>query len=133
MIIAVIAVFALFQWVSKKEAVAPSSVSVTSPETAAENIVLHTDKGFSPPAMTVKVGSKVIFKNQGDQPVWPASVFHPVHKAYPTTGGCIGSTFDACKPLQKGEEWQFTFDIPGTWKYHNHLNPPETGTIIVEK
>src|SRR3989344_2395368 len=63
---------------------------------------------------------------------WPASASHPSHTVYPTTGGCIGSTFDACKGLAQGESFDFTFNEAGEWKYHDHLNPGRTGTIIVE-
>ena len=64
--------------------------------------------------------------------MWTASAVHPTHRAYPTTGGCLGSTFDACKGVQPGASWSFRFDIAGTWKYHNHLNPNNTGAIVVE-
>ena len=64
--------------------------------------------------------------------MWPASAFHPTHKAYPTTGGCLGSTFDACKGVLPGESWSFKFDIAGSWKYHDHLKPIVFGTIVVE-
>ncbi|OHA38709.1 MAG: hypothetical protein A3G03_02780 [Candidatus Taylorbacteria bacterium RIFCSPLOWO2_12_FULL_44_15c] len=64
--------------------------------------------------------------------MWTASAVHPTHRAYPTSGGCLGSTFDACAGVQSGNSWSFKFDISGTWKYHNHLNPGDTGTIVVE-
>ena len=64
--------------------------------------------------------------------MWPASAMHPSHKEYPTTGGCLGSAFDACKGVKPGESWPFKFDIAGNWKYHDHLNPKNFGAIIVQ-
>jgi len=96
------------------------------------NVVTYMNSGYSPSTLRVKVGATVVFHNNSSQSMWTASAFHPTHTAYPTTGGCIGSTFDACKGIQPGDSWSFKFDIAGTWKYHNHLNPSDTGTIIVE-
>lgn len=100
---------------------------------ANKNTVTYTDAGYSPTTLQVKVGETVTFKNQSSRSMWTASGKHPTHLLYPTTGGCIGSTFDACAGIQPSNDWSFRFDILGTWKYHNHLNPSDTGTIIVEK
>ena len=97
-----------------------------------ENAIIYTDAGYSPSTLTVKKGETVTFKNQSSQSMWTASAVHPTHRAYPTTGGCLGSTLDACKGVQPGNDWSFRFDISGTWKYHNHLSPGDTGTIVVE-
>ena len=97
-----------------------------------ENMVTYTNSGYSPSALTIKKGEMVIFKNQSSQSMWTASAVHPTHRAYPTTGGCLGSTFDTCTGIQSGGSWSFKFDISGTWKYHNHLNPGNTGTIDVQ-
>jgi len=96
-----------------------------------QTIITYTDEGFSPLSLTVASGTTVTFKNQSSNPMWPASALHPTHGVYPTTGGCIGSTFDACRGIAPGESWSFKFDIAGTWKYHDHLNASKTGTIIV--
>lgn len=100
---------------------------------AQENLVTYTDSGYAPNTLKVKVGAIVTFINKSSQPVRPASAFHPTHAVYPTTGGCIGSTFDACAKIAPGNSWSFQFDIVGSWKYHNHLNPKRTGAIIVEQ
>jgi len=99
---------------------------------AEEKIVTYTNAGYSPTTLRIKKGETVIFKNQSSNSMWTASAVHPTHRGYPTTGGCIGSTFDACRGVQPGNDWTFKFDISGTWKYHNHLNPGDTGTIVVE-
>lgn len=107
------------------------SVTRTTPAVE-QNVVTYTDSGYSPGTLRVKVGTTVIFKNESSRSMWTASAVHPTHRSYPTTGGCIGSTFDACKGIQPGGSWSFKFDVTGTWKYHNHLSPGDTGTIVVE-
>ena len=57
--------------------------------------VSYTDNGFVPSTLTVQAGDSVMFINDSSGSFWPASAIHPSHTAYPTTGGCIGSTFDA--------------------------------------
>lgn len=86
--------------------------------------VTYTDSGFSPSTMTIKLGQKVIFKNNGSVPIEPASNNHPTHNIY--------SEFDANSPVAAGGTYEFTFTKRGTWGYHNHLNSSETGTIVVE-
>lgn len=95
--------------------------------------IIYSDVGYSPQTLTIKKGETVIFSNQSSQATWPASAMHPTHRDYPTTGGCLGSTFDACRGLQPNETWTFTFDFSGDWKYHDHLHPSNYGTIIVEE
>ena len=94
--------------------------------------VSYGAEGFSPDTTTIKKGDTVLFKNESSDDIWPASGPHPAHTAYPTTGGCIGSTFDACAKIPPGGSWSFIFDIAGTWSYHDHLNSGRTGTIIVQ-
>ncbi|HXK38161.1 MAG TPA: hypothetical protein VJ579_03785 [Candidatus Paceibacterota bacterium] len=96
------------------------------------NAILYTDGGYTPNPLRVKVGTVVTFINSSSNKMWPASAKHPTHNEYPTTGGCLGSTFDACRGIPSGETWDFQFDIPGTWQYHDHLSPKSYGTIIVE-
>lgn len=97
-----------------------------------ENIVTYTNSGYEPSILTVKDGTSVTFKNNSTHSMWTASNDHPTHRLYPESGGCIGSKFDACKGIMPGESWTFKFDIAGTWKYHNHLEPGDTGTIVVQ-
>ena len=99
---------------------------------AGQNIVVYTDNGYSPNPIKIKVGDTVTFKNESSQSMWTASAMHPTHNQYPTTGGCWGSTFDACQGIQPGDSWSFKFDLAGNWKYHNHLNATHFGSIVVE-
>ena len=87
--------------------------------------------GFSPKILEINSGDTVTWINRDSSSHWPASAVHPTHTVYPEPGGCIGSKFDACKGLSNRESYSFTFDEEGTWKYHDHLNPSSTGTIIV--
>ena len=126
-----------------KEATVPAETTVPEssenvPETQVQNVISATDSGFSPSSITIKKGETIMFMSESLQPSWPASAIHPTHTVYP--GSDIrkcgtqeqSAMFDACKGLAKGEGWTFGFDIPGTWKYHDHLNPSHYGTIIVE-
>ncbi len=106
--------------------------TIEQPPATTENTIEITASGFAPNTLTVSAGTIVTFINKDSQQHWPASAVHPTHSAYPESGGCIGSKFDACKPLAQGESFSFTFNEKGTWKYHDHLNPAMTGTIIVQ-
>lgn len=103
----------------------------TGSVTTSEQIVF-TEQGYAPLSLVVPLGSIVTFVNKSAQPMWPASAMHPTHSIYPTAGGCIGSTFDACAQVLPEGTWAFTFDQKGTWKYHDHLNPRFFGQITVE-
>ena len=94
--------------------------------------ISYDSNGFSPKDITIPKNSTVTFKNLSSSNFWPASGIHPAHTAYPTTGGCIGSTFDACKPIPPGDSWSFKFEIPGAWNYHDHLNAAISGKITVQ-
>lgn len=103
------------------------------PVATEEKIITYTDIGYSPSPLNIKVGDTVVFKNESSRSMWTASAMHPAHKDYPTTGGCLGSTFDACQGIQPGDSWSFKFDIAGDWKYHDHLSPKNFGSITVQQ
>lgn len=113
--------------------VEPEPGAAKEPEAGTQTVVVtYTDAGYSPADISIKNGDRIIFQNNSSRAMWTASAFHPSHRAYPTTGGCIGSSFDACAGIQPGESWAFTFNVSGTWKYHNHLLPAHTGSVVVE-
>lgn len=93
--------------------------------------VQYTDSGFSPASITIKKGDTVKWTNASTKNMWVASAIHPTHDVYPTTGGCLGSTFDECKGDAPGSTYSFRFDAVGTWRYHDHINASRTGTVIV--
>lgn len=100
---------------------------------SAQHIVQYDGSVFSPKTVTVKKGETVTFVNNGKNSMWVASAMHPTHTVYPTKGGCLGSTFDACRGYGTGSSWEFTFDEVGSWGYHDHLNASAWGKVVVEK
>ncbi|MEK9184849.1 MAG: hypothetical protein AAB866_01640 [Patescibacteria group bacterium] len=115
--------------VSEESEITTEQETTTTPRTYTIEIL---SSGFSPSTLTINSGDVVTWTNRDSYSShWPASAIHPAHSVYPETGGCIGSKFDACQGLSNGETYSFTFNEKGTWKYHDHLNPSETGTIIV--
>lgn len=90
---------------------------------------------FVPKVLDIKKGDTVLWLNRDAEPVWPASGMHPTHQVYPQrTGACPkigGSDFDACEGVAFGQSWSFKFDFVGSWKYHDHLNARNFGTINV--
>ncbi len=101
-----------------------SQPSVSQAPATEKNVVAYSDSGFSPSILRVKIGITVIFKNEKSGPMWVASNPHPIHTDY--------SGFDAKRGYPRGESYSFTFTKAGNWKYHNHLNPGEGGTIVIE-
>lgn len=101
-----------------------TSTNSAALSTTESMMVTYSDSGFSPASLTVKVGDTVTFKNQSGKSMWVASAPHPTHSAYPE--------FDAKKGVAIGENYMFAFTKAGAWKYHNHLSPFDTGTIIVQ-
>jgi len=85
--------------------------------------IVHTDGGFGPVTVTVKVGDTVKWVNEAGEQMWVASAPHPVHTDY--------SEFDQRRGVGKDGEYTFTFAKTGQWKYHNHLNPQHFGAINV--
>ncbi len=90
------------------------------------DVVVHvTDEGFEPRSLEVLAGDTVVFENAGREAHWPASDDHPMHTVYPE--------FDPLRPVEPGTEWSFTFDKPGTWKYHDHQGPNLKGEVVVRE
>jgi plastocyanin len=100
------------------------------------HIVEMSSTGFSPGVLKIKAGDTVIFKQIDGSKTWPASDFHPTHTIYPGSDirkcGSGDKIFDSCRGLKEGESWSFTFNEKGSWNYHDHLNPKNVGTIVVE-
>ena len=98
--------------------------SVTSAPTEKTTSLSYTDTGFVPKTITVSVGTKIMWKNTGDKPMWVASAVHPTHQELPG--------FDQLTSMGKGGGYAYTFTQKGTWKYHNHVFPADTGIVVVE-
>ncbi len=87
------------------------------------HLVERRDDGFYPKQLTIRQGQIVKFINHTKEPFWPASDIHPTHGIYPE--------FDPKKPIPPEESWSFQFNRPGQWRYHDHLHPEVTDSIIV--
>ncbi len=81
-----------------------------------------TKAGFSPQTLTIKVGTRVIWVNQDAGTVSVNSAVHPTHLVYPPLN--LGA-------FNSGSSVQLVFSKPGSYSYHNHYNPSQTGTIVV--
>jgi plastocyanin len=90
------------------------------------------DTAFQPGEATVKVGTKVTWKQTGDQPHSATSVdeiFDSSPDCSPLNSdeGCFGS----------GDSYSYTFDEPGTYDYYCRIHGTTTGrgmigTVTVE-
>lgn len=87
-------------------------------------VIKITNKGFDPSEIKVKKGQRVVWVNETEDYVWPASDSHPSHDIYPE--------FDPKEPFVKGEIWDFTFDRVGDWGYHDHIRSSSRGIVHVE-
>jgi plastocyanin len=95
--------------------------------------VVITDEGFVPKLLEITKGSCVTWENVGELGHWPASNFHPTHQEYPSKEqGCLGSSLDACRSLESGESYTFTFQESGSWGMHDHVFPGLTMRVEVQ-
>jgi plastocyanin len=88
-----------------------------------EPAVMITAKGFEPQTLTVKSNTTVTWTNKSGGVANVSSANHPTHLLYPPLN--LGNVED-------GKTVSLSFDTPGTYTYHNHLNPTQFGKIIVE-
>jgi plastocyanin len=113
-------------------------ISTTNTTSQTEHTVEFTSSGYNPNALIIDKGDKVIFINKHSEDMWPASDPHPAHTDYPNSNIEKCSTpenntiFDACNPLSQGETFNFTFNEPGVWRYHDHLATEIKGSIFVQ-
>lgn len=103
---------------------AAETLSGTETGTPQGNTVVYRNGAFSPQALTVRVGDRVEFRNEDPTPIWVASDPHPVHTDF--------ASFDQRGTSPRGDTYVFTFTQSGTFKYHNHLSPAATGSIVVQ-
>ncbi|MBI2644238.1 MAG: hypothetical protein HYW95_01860 [Candidatus Wildermuthbacteria bacterium] len=120
---------------SLENSLQPSASASPSSTEQGSAIVRYNDNGFTPATLTINQGETVLFKNESSRSMWVASAAHPSHRVYSGTSleqhcpDTSGMAFDQCGA---GGEYSFPFAKTGTWQYHNHLNPSDTGTILVQ-
>lgn len=126
-VILVIAVMSIFVFGGKKNV--NKNVTTTTNQTVdnkniAEKIVTVTSSGFEPQGLAIKAGVKVIWVNKAGTVVTVDSALHPTHLVYPPLN--LGQFAD-------GKSVSLVFNEPGTYVYHNHLNPTQIGNVTVTK
>lgn len=113
------------QVVTTKRADPAPPAAQSSSKAKAQASVELTNKGkYEPATVKVHVGDTVEWTNKSDSLMWVASNPHPSHTGLPG--------FDQRELLRHGASWQFTFNKPGRFGYHDHLEPSRRGTVIVE-
>lgn len=117
----VIGLFLVIVLASISFAVAQNSRSGKNAES--EHVIELREDGFYPSELHISKGDPVRFITKLNQSFWPASDPHPTHTIY--------SGFDSERPIETGQSWTFIFNNEGTFKYHDHLVPAVTGTLIV--
>jgi plastocyanin len=83
-----------------------------------------SSSGVDPKSITIKAGETVTWVNNTGETVQINSAPHPVHTDYPPLN-TVGQIPD-------GGKKSLSFPTPGTYKWHNHLNPSVNGSITVQ-
>lgn len=108
---------------SSTPAPTPNPTIVEKQKKGEEVSIFLTPSGFVPSDLTIKAGAKVIWTNQSEGTGDVSSAPHPAHTDYPALNlGNFGT----------GQSVSLTFNTPGTYKYHNHLNPSQFGSVTVK-
>jgi plastocyanin len=87
------------------------------------SVITYTNDGFSPPVLRVESGTAVTVRNESSRDLELSSDQHPTHNENAELNTPV---------IAPGESTEVTLTNPGTWGYHDHLNPGEVGGIIVE-
>ncbi|MBU6389826.1 cupredoxin domain-containing protein [Patescibacteria group bacterium] len=105
---------------------APPSATATPPSTAAtaltKDTITYTGNDFTPGVLTITSGSTVTIKNVSTDDLQLDSNPHPIHTD--DTDLNVGA-------VPPGQSRSFTVIKKGTFHYHNHLNPVQTGEIVI--
>jgi plastocyanin len=100
-----------------------SSQASTSNSQPAAATITYSDNGFSPATVTVKAGDTVAIKNTSSRDVQFDSDPHPNHTDNEDLNVGI---------VNPGQTMTFKVTKTGSHGYHNHLNPGDIGTIVVQ-
>ena len=99
-----------------------SSSSSSSNDADVAATITYGSDGFSVSASSVKAGSKVKVVNNTDSELSFDSNPHPVHTDNSELN--IGD-------IDAGASKTFVVNTKGSWGFHNHYNPSDTGSITV--
>lgn len=116
---------------SKSSTTPGSSSGSQSPSSQSAQVgavtITATDSGFEPATVTLKSGEAITWVNKSTQTVSIGSDNHPTHTLDPDlTGG------QYVIELKAGESKTVPVSVKGTHGYHNHLQPSQKGTVVVE-
>ena len=67
--------------------------------------IVYREGGFSPGKLEIAIGTQVVFVNETDTLLWPASNIHPTHQIFPE--------FDSMGSVPPGDRWANRFDHRG--------------------
>ncbi len=105
-----------------------SSDNSSSSTPASDTVTItYTDSGFSPSSAKVKNGGQIIWVNKSGSQVQIGVNPHPTH-----TGDRMITNGQFTLDLDDGQQTTVNVTKTGTFGYHNHLLPNDTGTITVE-
>lgn len=130
--VVVVLVVAAIAVLSTKNTTQNNTSAVTNPNpTAAQAVeeqsnstdVTVTANGFEPKEITIKAGDKVTWTNESGTKVTVNSAVHPTHLLWPFLN--LGS-------FENGQVVSVVFEKAGTYKYHNHFNASQVGSVTVE-
>jgi len=88
-----------------------------------EDSVILTKNGFSPNTINIDVNTAVRWINNSGEDASVNSDDYPTNRLYPELN--LGRFKD-------GQTMVHIFTKPGTYTYHNHLKPEQTGKVIVK-
>lgn len=101
----------------------PAATSPTPTQTTTQPTITVTSSGFQPGSLTIKAGETVVWSNPTGDTSNVSSSPHPTHTDYlPLNLGDIAP----------GASVSLTFPTAGTYKYHNHLNANQFGSITIQ-
>lgn len=106
-----------------KEQTSTEQTSASPSAVMEKNVVTLTANGYEPQTLTVKAGTKVSWVNKSGETATVNSDNHPTHELYP---------FLNLGKFEDGGSLSVVVEKPGTYTYHNHLNPDQKGTLIAQ-
>ena len=92
-----------------------AALALTSPAAAATKVVSIKRSAFQPATVTIVAGDSIRWRNDDTRD----------HQVVSTTGAF------ASPVLRPGRTYTFRFDVAGTYRYRDALNPSVTGTVRV--